>query len=146
MRARLAAVVITLACVGYLALSLDRVLALLSEGDFVNLALAFAIMAIVAISAYLIYRELAFGYFTSRMAREFEEPESDRNLDIPRTPDGRVTKEFADNHFAKVAAEFSTDSTLWQDWYRLAVAYDLARDRRRARDAMLTAIDLYNKR
>ena len=63
--------------------------------------------------------------------------------DLPRRPSGRIERDAADALFATVRAEVEADSDDWRRWYRLARAYDYAGDRRRARDAMKTALELH---
>jgi Flp pilus assembly protein TadD len=56
-------------------------------------------------------------------------------------PSGRVDRAAADARFAERRAEVEAAPDDWRRWYRLALAYDDAGDRRRARAAMRTAID-----
>src|SRR5690606_3179827 len=62
--------------------------------------------------------------------------------DLPRRPSGRVEREAADAYFAKREAELAQAPQDWRAWYRVAHAYDIAGDRRRARDAMKRAVAL----
>ena len=62
----------------------------------------------------------------------------------PRTPSGRVDKAAADARFGVYAEEVQADPDSWQAWYRLGIGYDDARDRKRARSAMRTAIRLHD--
>ena len=60
----------------------------------------------------------------------------------PRRPSGRIERDAADELFATVRAEVEAEPDDWRRWYRLARAYDYAGDRRRARDAMKTALEI----
>ncbi|SOD74150.1 hypothetical protein SAMN05892883_3330 [Jatrophihabitans sp. GAS493] len=60
--------------------------------------------------------------------------------DLPRRPSGRVDRAAADEYFAQRRKEVEAHPGEWQRWYRLAEAYDLAGDRKRAREAMRHAI------
>ncbi|CAM3245804.1 hypothetical protein MYCO108962_09230 [Mycobacterium colombiense] len=62
---------------------------------------------------------------------------------LPRRPSGRIRRDAADELFATVRAEVEDHPDDWRRWYRLARAYDYAGDRRRAREAMRTAVDLH---
>lgn len=62
---------------------------------------------------------------------------------LPRRPSGRIRRDAADKLFATVRAEVQDHPDDWRRWYRLARAYDYAGDRRRAREAMRTAVDLH---
>ncbi|ETB43840.1 hypothetical protein N602_04660, partial [Mycobacterium avium subsp. hominissuis 10-5606] len=55
---------------------------------------------------------------------------------------GRIRRDAADALFATVRTEVENHPDDWRCWYRLARAYDYAGDRRRAREAMKTAVDL----
>jgi Flp pilus assembly protein TadD len=61
----------------------------------------------------------------------------------PRLPSGRVDRNAADARFDLRRVEVEADPADWRGWYRLALAYDDAGDRRRARAAMRHAIDLF---
>lgn len=62
--------------------------------------------------------------------------------DLPRRPSGRVDRDAADAWFDQRRAEVEADQENWRPWYRLAYAYDIAGDRRRARATMRKAIEL----
>ena len=88
----------------------------------------------------MVAAEIRFGLATERLARRLP-PDDDRrrcrahaarpdpnaSLPMPRSTAGR--------------AEVEADPDDWRRWYRLALAYDDAGDRRRARAAMRTAIE-----
>ena len=59
---------------------------------------------------------------------------------------GRVDRGAADEAFAARQAEVEAEPESWQAWYRLALAYDDAGDRARARSAVRRAISLYDER
>jgi Flp pilus assembly protein TadD len=64
---------------------------------------------------------------------------------LPRRPSGRIERDAADALFATVRTEVEGDPDDWRRWYRLARAYDYAGDRRRAREAMKTALELHGR-
>ena len=68
-----------------------------------------------------------------------------RATPLPRRPSGRIQRDAADALFAAVRAEVEDDPDDWRRWYRLARAYDYAEDRRRAREAMKTAVTLQGR-
>jgi predicted Zn-dependent protease len=61
---------------------------------------------------------------------------------LPRRPSGRIERDAADALFHTIQAELDADPDNWRRWYRLARAYEFAGDRRRAREAMKTAVAL----
>src|SRR5215203_2581589 len=62
--------------------------------------------------------------------------------DLPRRPSGRVDRAAADGWFDERRAEVEAAPEDWRGWYKLAYAYDVAGDRRRARETMRKAVDL----
>jgi Flp pilus assembly protein TadD len=56
---------------------------------------------------------------------------------------GRPTKADADAAFAGFAEQVEEHPDNWRAWFRLAIAYDDARDRKRARAAMRQAAALF---
>ncbi len=61
---------------------------------------------------------------------------------MPRRASGRIEREAADAHFEVIRTEVEAAPDDWRGWYRLAQAYDLSGDRKRARAAMRHAIEL----
>jgi Flp pilus assembly protein TadD len=61
---------------------------------------------------------------------------------LPRRASGRIEREAADAHFEVIRTEVEAAPDDWRGWYRLAQAYDLSGDRKRARSAMRHAIEL----
>lgn len=127
----------------YMGLILYSAVYLLTQHDLVLQLLAVGIIIIVPIGGWLIYQELRFGAATARLARQLpEDPQAQAMIEaLPRRPSGRVERGAADELFAARRVVVEADPNAWPGWYRLAEAYDLAGDRRRARAAMRTAID-----
>jgi Tfp pilus assembly protein PilF len=91
----------------------------------------------------VVVAELRFGQATQRLADTLDADVDDDPAvpELPRTPSGRVDRSAADAVFEVRRAEVEADPDNWQRWYRLALAYDAAGDRRRARAAMRDAIE-----
>ena len=146
MTARRTALLLVGVLVVYLVLVGWRGVLLVRTGDPVAVALGLAVVVLPVVAAVVVVRELRFGGATQRMARELE---ADGGLpvdDLPRRPSGRVVREAADATFAGRRAEVEAAPEDWRAWYRLAVAYDDAGDRRRAREAMRYAVRLHGSR
>ncbi|MEN9711649.1 MAG: hypothetical protein RL441_1641 [Actinomycetota bacterium] len=146
MRARLFALTITMASVGYLILSVDRIKQFVDTGNAVGLFFAVAIAGVSLVSAILIWREIRFGISMASMAKAMAQANALPLDDLPKTADGRVVREAADARFESYKLAVEADRTKWQNWYLLAVGYDDARDRKRARGAMRTAEKLFKSR
>jgi hypothetical protein len=127
----------------YLVLVGWRGVLLVRTGDVVGVGLGLAVLVLPAVAAVVVAREVRFGLATERMARELEAAGALPVDDLPRRPSGRVVREAADLAFAGRRAEVEAAPGDWRAWYRLALAYDDAGDRRRAREAMRHAARLH---
>jgi hypothetical protein len=143
MRARTVALLLTAVLAFYLFVVAERGWALLRSGTLVGAALGVGVLLLPVVGAWLVVGELRFGAATARLARDLGEGESEN---LPRRPSGRVDLRAADAVFARRRAEVEAAPQDWRAWFRLAVAYDAARDRRRARAAMRRAIALHDRR
>ena len=122
-----------IASIAYAVIAASRAWILLVSKDPLQVALAVAI----------IVRELWFGWRTRQMGQTLAAENALPTYDGDLTPSGRPTKADADRNFERYAQEAEDNSEDWRAWFRLAVAYDDARDRKRARAAMRQASNLY---
>ena len=144
MSARTVAWILAAAVSVYLVFVGLRAWALVATGDPVPVALGISVVVIPLIGAWVLWRELAFGFGSQRLGRELGAEGGLPVDDLPRTPSGRFVKEAADERFGSYEAQVQADPQDWRAWYRLAIGYDDARDRKRARWAMRTAIGLHD--
>ena len=142
MKAKIFTGIILAVYVIYLIAFFGSVLRLWQTGQAIAIGLGAAILVVPLIGVWILIREITFGATTEAMAKELEEQGLLPHDDLPRMPSGRIVKEAADEDFKKYAAEAEDYPEKWQSWHRLALAYDAAGDRRRARDSMRTAISL----
>ena len=91
------------------------------------------------IGIWVVVAEVRFGQAAQRLTDQLG-PSPDA-LDIPRRPSGRIDRAAADTIFTEQRALVEADPDDWRGWYHLAEAYDVAGDRRRAREALRTAIE-----
>lgn len=131
--------VLALACV--VAVGAQGVI-LLRDGRPVPVAFGCGLLVLPLIGAYTIVAELRFGAASGRLARRLEAEGGLPADDLPRTASGRVVRDAADADFDRWEAETRNAPEDWRSWYRLALAYDAARDRKRARGATRRAIAL----
>lgn len=143
MKARGIAFVLTAALGIYLILLAERAITLLGTGTTVGIVLGSAILVLPFLGAGLVIAELRFGAQTEQLAKRLAEAGELPDISgLPRLPSGRIEREAADAWFAERKAEVDVAPQDWRSWYKLAEAYDLAGDRRRARMAMRKAIEL----
>ena len=105
--------------------------------------LGVAILVLPLIGCYVVVREWQFGRRVQTLAeylgRRGELPVDD----LPKRASGRPDREAADARFAERADEVRLAPADPGAWFRLAVAYDDAGDRKRARTAMRRAVALH---
>jgi ABC-type nickel/cobalt efflux system permease component RcnA len=117
---------------------------LLTQSDWALRILGVAVLVLPLIGIWVVWAELRFGWATQRLAQALEaDPVDDEPTkpELPKRPSGRIERSAADELFARRRADVQAAPDDWRRWYRLAVAYDLAGDRRRARAAMRDAIE-----
>lgn len=137
------AAVLVLAVIAYLVLAGWRGVALIASGSPTAVLLGVFVLVIPVIGAWVVWREVSFGFAMQAMGRELER-EGDLPVDdFARTPSGRVQPADAERFFAAERARVESAPSDWRGWYRLGLAYDAARDRKRAREAMRRARSLF---
>jgi hypothetical protein len=142
-KARTTAIVLTAVLVVYFGLLGVRAVWLLQTGTPVGIVLGAAVLVLPVIGAWIAVVNLRFGARVERLARKLaDEGGLPDASDLLRRPSGRVDRDAADAWFDQRKAELDAAPEDWRRWYRLAYAYDLAGDRRRARESMREALRL----
>jgi len=143
-RSRLIVAVLVAALVVYFVLLGERAVLLISTGRPAAIGLGIAVLVLPVIGAVTVIYELNFGRRTQQLAGQLaREGDLPDDSELPRRPSGRIERTAAESYFDRVKARVEAAEDDWRGWYHLAHAYDLAGDRKRAREAMRHAIDLY---
>lgn len=146
MRTKVVVAVLVAVLVFYAVLIGAKGVAFVVSGEPAAVALGLAVLALPVLGLALVWREIVFGRRSAELAAELEAEGGLPVDDLPRRPSGRVDRTAADATFAERQAEVEADPGRWQAWYRLALAYDDAGDRRRAREAVRRSIALHRGR
>lgn len=99
-------------------------------------------LLLVLIGAWVLWREISFGWRTERLGRILDTEGGLPEDTVERSPGGRPDKAQADEQFRRYAAEAEEHPEDWRSWFRLSIAYDVASDRTRARKTMRKAIEM----
>jgi hypothetical protein len=143
MKARTTAILLTAVLVVYFVLLGERAVLLLGTGTAVGIGLGVAVLILPVVGAWIAVVNLRFGAQVERLARRLADENALPDASsLPRRPSGRVDRDAADAWFEERKAEVEAEPEDWRGWYRLAYAYDLAGDRRRARETMRHALHL----
>lgn len=144
MSARLWAWILVAAVAAYLLLAGARGWALVTSGDPAGVLLGVAVLVLPFIGAWVVWREIEFGRAMQAMGAQLAAVGDLPVDDFARTPSGRIATEDAQRFLAAERARVEASPDDWHAWYRLGLAQDAARDRRRARAAMREARRLWS--
>ena len=120
-----------------------RGVGLLGSGSVVGMVLGVALLVLPLLGLLLVWREIEFGRRTSVLAATLEAEGGLPVDDLPRRPSGRVDRGAADVQFREMREQAEARPDDWRSWFRLALAYDAAGDRTRAREAARHALALH---
>ena len=146
MRTKAVIAVMAVILVFYAVLLGAKGVAFIASGEPAAVTLGVAVLVLPLIGLGLVWREILFGRRSAELAAALESEDGLPVDDLPRRPSGRVDRAAADKAFVVRQAEVEAQPESWQAWYRLALAYDDAGDRTRARSAVRRAIELYDVR
>jgi hypothetical protein len=143
MRTKVTIAVMVLVLLFYAGLIGFKGVALLGSGSVVGVLLGAGLLVLPLLGLVLVWREIEFGRRSARLAAALEAEGGLPVDDLPRRASGRVDRAAADRMFATMKAQAEAAPDDWRSWYRLALAYDAAGDRTRARAAARHAIALF---
>ncbi|WP_369797622.1 hypothetical protein [Mycobacterium sp. UM_WGJ] len=132
-----------LALLMYLAFLGRIAVLLIASGSVAAIGMGVALLIMPFLGLWAMIATLRDGFAHQKLSRLIaaDGMELDSGA-LPRRPSGRIERDAADALFHTVRAELDADPDNWRRWYRLARAYEFAGDRRRAREAMKTAVAL----
>ena len=132
-----------LALLMYLAFLGRIAVLLIASGSVAAIGMGLALLIMPFLGVWAMIATLRDGFAHQRLSRLIAEDGMELDAGaLPRRPSGRIERDAADALFHTVSAELDADPDNWRRWYRLARAYEFAGDRRRAREAMKTAVAL----
>lgn len=115
---------------------------LILSGDAVATVMGVALAVLPLLAVWGLVSEVLFGVRSERLLAELEQQGRLPEHAVPVRASGRPLREAADAAFPAYKAEVEAAPESWQSWLRLGIAYDACGDRRRARQAVRTAITL----
>jgi len=124
----------------YIVLVGHRGVLLLTSGEPVAVAMGVALLVIPVLGAWGLWRELRFGMRAQALARRLEAEGGLPAEQIDLRASGRPLRGQADDLFPAYRDDVQQHPEDWRAWFRLALAYDGAGDRTRARQAVRKAI------
>ncbi|MET7872674.1 tetratricopeptide repeat protein [Streptomyces cyaneofuscatus] len=143
MRAKITYFITAAVLVFYFVLVGGRGLMLIRHGTLLTVTFGVAVLILPVIGVWFLWKNTQFARRANALAAELEAEGGLPVDDLLRTPSGRIDRDSADAVFAKRREETEDAPDDWRAWFRLAVAYQDARDTPRARKAMQRAIALH---
>jgi hypothetical protein len=133
---------LVVAAVGVVGVYLSvRAVELMSTGTVTGVLFGVGVLLLVVLGGVLVLGEVRLAAASQRLGeRLFAEGFVEE--DLPTLPSGRVQRDAADALFEQRRTEVETTPEDWRSWFKLATAYDAARDPSRGRRAMRKAIAL----
>jgi cytochrome c-type biogenesis protein CcmH/NrfG len=142
-RLQLLIAVMCLAMLVYFVLLGRAAVLMIGSGRYAAVGLGVAVLVMPLLGLWAMIATLRAGFAHQKLARQIAEDGMELDISaLPKRASGRVERDAADALFDTVRTELEDDPDNWRRWYRLARAYDYAGDRRRAREAMKTAVQL----
>jgi len=141
-KGRVAALIMAALLAVYLVLVGQRAVMFVLTGEPIAIVMGVALILLPIVGAWALVRELMFGFRTQKLVEQLDREGELPVDDLPKRASGRPLREAADAEFEVYKDAVENDETNWRDWFRLGLAYDASGDRRRARQALRTAIKL----
>lgn len=141
-RARWGALAMAALLALYLVIVMSYAVRLIAESLPVAQGIGWALIFLPLLGFWALVVEVRFGFRAEALAREYEALGDHHDDPVPARPSGRLERAAAEAAFERYATEVRDNPHSWPQWFRLALSYDAARDRRRARWAMRHAIRL----
>ncbi len=114
----------------------------LTSGGLSSALLGIAVMVLPLLGLWMIWRELQFGIRVQQLAADLDERGQLPVDDLERMPSGRITRRAAEAEFESASAQVAAEPRSPAAWFRVSLAYEAGRDRKRARSAMRYALAL----
>lgn len=146
MSARIGVAVMAVLLALYVVLVGQRAWLLGTSAEPVGIVMGVALIVLPLIAVWAMWREIRFGVRASALAARLETEGGLPAEELDVRPSGRPERAQADELFPAYRADVEAHPEDWRAWFRLGLAYDGAGDRRRARQAIRTAITLERAR
>lgn len=142
MKTKISVALIAILTILYVVLVGSRAVLLIGTGEPVGVAMGIVLIIFPLVALWAIGRELWFGYRSEQVLRRLEREGREPTEVVGVSASGKPARDEADALFPayRDAAERAGDE--WYDWVRLALVYDGAGDRRRARESMRKGISM----
>lgn len=117
-------------------------IAMLFSNTPIGVAMGVLVLVFPIVGIWSIVKEFRFGVRVERLSKRVQAEGTWPAFELELRPSGRAVRASADKVFEEYKAKAEAAPEDWHSWFNLALAYDAAGDRKRARTAMQQAIRL----
>ena len=132
------AFILTAVLLVYLGFAFSRGLDLLNTDNSAVKLLGFCVLVLPLLGGWLIVREIRFGFKSSSMGQQVAE-------DLLPSREIKLRSPQADEYLESAVARTKDAQNIWQNWFCVALGYDLVGERKLARESMQYAVELFEK-
>ena len=129
------AFILTAVLLVYLGFAFSRGLDLLKTDSGAVKLLGLCVLVLPVLGGWLIVREIRFGFKSSSMGQQISEDLLPSREIKPRTPE-------AEAYLVTAVERTKQAQDSWQNWFCVALGYDLVGERKLARESMQHAVEL----
>ena len=120
-----------------------RVVAMVSTGEPIAIALAVGVSLTVAVGVLILFKEWQLAATVQKMSNTLAARGELMTDSLPRSPGGRIDREYADEQFDHLRSVTQESPDSWESWFQLGFGYDASGDRKHAREALRNAAKLF---
>lgn len=120
-----------------------RVVALVGTGEPIAIALAVGVSLTVAVGVLILFKEWQLAATVQKMSNILAARGELITDSLPRSPGGRIDREYADQQFDQLRNVTHDSPDSWESWFQLGFGYDASGDRKHARQALRNAAKLF---
>ena len=132
------AFILTAVLAVYLGFAFSRGLDLLHADSSAVQLLGLSVLVLPLLGGWLVFREVRFGFKSSHMGQLVSVDLLPSRETKPRSPE-------ADAYLESAVARTKNAQEDWQNWFCLAIAYDLVGERKLARESMQYSVEQFDK-
>ena len=132
------AFILTAVLLVYLGFAFSRGLDLLNTDNSAVKLLGFCVLVLPLLGGWLIVREIRFGFKSSSMGQQVAE-------DLLPSREIKLRSPQADEYLESAVARTKDAQNIWQNWFCVALGYDLVGERKLARESMQYAVELFEQ-
>ena len=132
------AFILTAVLLVYLGFAFSRGLDLLKSNTGPVKLLGLCVLVLPLLGGWLVFREVRFGFKSASMGQQIE-------ISLLPSSEIKPRSSQAESYLAAAVDRAKDAQGEWQNWFCVALGYDLVGERKLAREAMQYSVELFKK-